>query len=86
MNDLSENIALQQAMAVTPPEPPSMAAQDEPAATSGFWTELRVHLAIALLIAGWAGSVALFGLPGLFLPALAAVPVIFIIIVGLTWG
>ncbi len=86
MNDLSENIALQQAMAVTPPETPSMVTQDESATASGFWTELRVHLAIVLLITGWAGSVALFGLPGLFLPALAAVPVIFIIIVGLTWG
>lgn len=45
-----------------------------------------LYLGVFVLVALWGGSVALFGLPGLFLPALAMVPVMVLILVRLTRG
>ncbi|MFN3144799.1 MAG: hypothetical protein ACE368_05835 [Paracoccaceae bacterium] len=41
---------------------------------------------VAVLVALWAAAVAVFGLAGLILPAVAAVPVIFQGLILLTWG
>ncbi len=38
-------------------------------------TALRILLSVAVFVAGWATSVALWGIPGLYIPALALVPV-----------
>ncbi|MFB9149321.1 hypothetical protein [Roseovarius ramblicola] len=38
-------------------------------------TVLRILLSVAVFVAGWATSVALWGVPGLYIPALALVPV-----------
>ena len=42
--------------------------------------------AVILLLAAWAGSIALLGVPGIFLPALVLVPVVFALILAITWG
>ncbi|MET4101236.1 hypothetical protein ABIE58_000653 [Roseovarius sp. MBR-78] len=39
-------------------------------------TVLRIFLSLAVFVAGWATSVAIWGIPGLYIPALALVPVI----------
>ncbi|MBE0452426.1 hypothetical protein [Roseovarius autotrophicus] len=39
-------------------------------------TVLRILLSVAVFVAGWATSVAIWGIPGLYIPALALVPVI----------
>lgn len=41
---------------------------------------------VAVLVALWAAAVAVFGLAGLILPAVAAVPLIFLGLILLTWG
>ena len=45
-----------------------------------------VYLGVALLVAAWAGSIASFGLPGLFIPPLMMVPVVVLILIRLAWG
>ncbi|WP_371224369.1 hypothetical protein [Roseovarius sp. 2305UL8-3] len=65
----------------------------------GYATEAELHittaeeqaswpyyLVAALIMAGWATSVALFGIPGLYIPAVLAVPVIFATLVRITLG
>ncbi len=44
------------------------------------------YVGIVALLGGWAASTALFGLAGFIFPAVAAVPVIFVIMVLLTLG
>jgi len=44
------------------------------------------YAAIVAILGGWAASSALFGLAGFIFPAVAAVPVIFVIMVLLTLG
>lgn len=44
------------------------------------------YVVIVALIAAWATSTAVFGVAGFFLPAVAAVPLIFVIMVVLTLG
>ncbi|WP_428541912.1 hypothetical protein [Profundibacter sp.] len=44
------------------------------------------YAAIVAILGGWATSSALFGLAGFIVPAVAAVPVIFVIMVLLTLG
>ncbi len=41
---------------------------------------------VVLLLAAWAGSIAVLGAPGIALPALVLVPVMFVLILMLTWG
>lgn len=45
-----------------------------------------VFAGIALIAALWATSVALFGIPGLYMPAVGAVPVIFLVLVLISRG
>lgn len=45
-----------------------------------------LYLFAAVLVAVWGSNVAIFGLPGLFLTALALVPVMMLILVWLTRG
>jgi len=44
------------------------------------------YAVIVAILGGWAASSALFGLAGFIFPAVAAVPVIFVIMVMLTLG
>jgi hypothetical protein len=45
--------------------------------------EILLILGTILFLAAWAGSVALWGVPGLYIPALILVPVVYILMV---WG
>ncbi|MDA5558064.1 hypothetical protein [Shimia sp. MMG029] len=45
-----------------------------------------VYAGIALVAALWATSVVMFGIPGLYIPAVAAVPVIFLTLVLISRG
>lgn len=47
---------------------------------------IAILAAVAVLVALWAAAVAVFGLAGLILPAVAAVPVIFTGLILLTWS
>ncbi|MFC6688220.1 hypothetical protein [Jhaorihella thermophila] len=53
----------------------------EPTDGTGFFWAF-----VILLLAAWAGSIAVLGVPGIVLPALVLVPVTWVIIVLLTWG
>lgn len=46
----------------------------------------RIMVAVLVLLAGWGASVAIWGLPGLYLPALALVPVIWGVLLLITRG
>lgn len=45
-----------------------------------------ILLSVAVLLAGWATSVALWGIPGLYIPALALVPVIWVLLLIISRG
>ncbi|CUH52553.1 hypothetical protein J7382_18455 [Shimia sp. R11_0] len=47
---------------------------------------ITVWSAIALIAALWATSVAMFGIPGLYMPAVALVPVVFLALVVISRG
>jgi len=47
---------------------------------------LRVLLSVAVFVAGWATSVALWGIPGLYIPALALVPVAWGLLIMISRG
>ncbi|TDK43179.1 hypothetical protein [Antarcticimicrobium luteum] len=49
-------------------------------------TTVWVLVAVVLFLALWATSVALFGIPGLYIPALALVPVIYLLLITIAWG
>lgn len=46
----------------------------------------RILLAVLLLAALWVTAVIKFGVPGLYLPALGLVPVIWVLILAITMG
>lgn len=46
----------------------------------------RISLGLALFLVGWAGSVALWGIPGLYVPALALVPVMWVVLLVISRG
>ena len=48
--------------------------------------ETTVLLIILALVALWGTAIATFGYPALILPAVAAVPVIFTLLILITWG
>ena len=48
--------------------------------------ETSILLIILALVALWATAIAAFGYPALILPAIAAVPVIFTLLILITWG
>ena len=43
-------------------------------------------LTVAVLVAAWVTAVIIWGLPGLFIPAVAMVPVMFALLVRIAWG
>lgn len=45
-----------------------------------------ILLAVLILVAMWGLSVFLFGIPGLYIPALGSVPVVWIILLAITQG
>lgn len=45
--------------------------------------EALVLVGVLLFIAAWAGSVVIWGIPGLYIPAVILVPVIYVVMV---WG
>ncbi|HKL64897.1 MAG TPA: hypothetical protein VJ886_02205 [Roseovarius sp.] len=49
-------------------------------------TMLRILLSVAVFVAGWATSVALWGIPGLYIPALALVPVAWVMLIIISRG
>ncbi|WP_101065361.1 hypothetical protein [Roseovarius salinarum] len=49
-------------------------------------TFLKILLTVVLLLAGWALAVVQWGVPGLYIPALASVPVIMIVLLMITKG
>jgi hypothetical protein len=48
--------------------------------------EENLYYGIALVLSLWGISILTFGLPGLFIPALAMVPLIFMVLLAITWG
>lgn len=48
--------------------------------------ETLVLIAVFLFLGLWALAIVLFGVPGLFLPALALVPVMLTVLVVIAWG
>lgn len=46
----------------------------------------RIIVVVALVLLAWGGAIALWGLPGLYLPALALVPVIWIVLLLISFG
>lgn len=49
-------------------------------------TAVLLLLAVAIFIALWVTSVVLFGVPGLYIPALCMVPVIYLTLIRIAWG
>jgi len=49
-------------------------------------TVLRILLSVAVFVAGWATSVALWGIPGLYIPALLMVPVAWVMLTIISCG
>ncbi|WP_439526284.1 hypothetical protein [Roseovarius mucosus] len=45
-----------------------------------------ILLSVAVFLAGWATSIAIWGIPGLYIPALALVPVIWVMLVLISRG
>lgn len=45
-----------------------------------------IYLALLILLALWGGAIFLFGVPGLYLPALALVPVVYAALLLITVG
>ena len=55
-------------------------------AKSEISTDAKVFLAIAVFLALWALSVVIWGIPGLYIPAVAMVPMIFGLLMLITRG
>ncbi|MGR3460545.1 MAG: hypothetical protein ACU0AX_10890 [Roseovarius sp.] len=49
-------------------------------------TVLRILLSVAVFVAGWATSVALWGIPGFYIPALMLVPVVWGLLITISRG
>ncbi len=60
-------------------ETPEPEAEREPA----LWP---VYLGLAIFLVAMIASVAIFGLPGLYIPAVAFVPVMYLVLIRLTVG
>jgi len=48
--------------------------------------EENLYYGIALVLSLWGISILTFGIPGLFIPALAMVPLIFALLIVIAWG
>ena len=51
-----------------------------------FGDRNNVWFALLGFVSLWLSSALVFGLPGLYLPALALVPVMFVVLLLITWG
>ena len=51
-----------------------------------FGDKNNVWFALIMFISLWAISALTFGLPGLYLPALAMVPIMFVVLILITWS
>ncbi|MGA9251433.1 MAG: hypothetical protein WBV78_12815 [Roseobacter sp.] len=51
-----------------------------------FGDKNNIWFAIIAFVSLWLSSALVFGLPGLYLPALAMVPVVFVILLFITWS
>ncbi|MFK7881494.1 hypothetical protein [Roseobacter sp.] len=51
-----------------------------------FGDKNNVWFALIGFVSLWMSAALTFGLPGLYLPALALVPVIFVVLLLITWG
>jgi len=51
-----------------------------------FGDKDNIYYALIAFVSLWLSSALIFGLPGLYLPALALVPVMFILLVVYSWG
>lgn len=47
---------------------------------------LRILLVVLIAVAGWGGSIAIWGMPGLYIPALIMVPVLMGLLVWISRG
>ncbi|MFK7754266.1 MAG: hypothetical protein AB8B51_17180 [Sedimentitalea sp.] len=45
-----------------------------------------VWYALITLFSAWASAIIMFGLPGLFIPAVAMVPMMFVVLIAITWA
>ncbi|MEQ9259557.1 MAG: hypothetical protein RIG84_10690 [Roseovarius sp.] len=59
------------------------AAVAEPATEPRLWP---VYAVLLLVVGLWAASVVTWGIPGLFIPALLAVPCMMVVLIRLAWG
>jgi len=57
-----------------------------PAADTQDTSVARILLSVVVLLAAWGASVATWGIPGLYLPALAMVPVIWVLLLIISRG
>jgi len=57
-----------------------------PAADPQDTSVARILLSVVVLLAAWGASVATWGIPGLYLPALAMVPVIWVLLLIISRG
>ena len=57
-----------------------------PAADPQDTSLARILLSVVVLLAAWGASVATWGIPGLYLPALAMVPVIWVLLLIISRG
>lgn len=65
---------------ITAPHAPAK-SHDPDAAAVG-----PILLSVAVFLAGWATSIALWGIPGLYIPALALVPVMWVMLIWISRG
>lgn len=49
-------------------------------------TTVWLFVAVAVFLALWGTSIALFGVPGLYMPAVALVPVMYVILILISRG
>ena len=62
--------------------PPDHHGSNQPDRRTVAW----LLVAVAVFLALWAASVALFGIPGLYIPALVLVPVIWVVLIVISRG
>ncbi len=49
-------------------------------------TLITIYAVLLLAVVLWGGAIALFGIPGLYIPAVAAVPVIYLLLIIISRG
>ena len=64
---------------------PTHAATADPAKRESVLAA-KILLIVLVALAGWGVSIAIWGIPGLYLPALALVPVIYLMLILISRG